>query len=153
TDPLAANTTVIGAGSLEAWIKTSAPSVDLQATVSEVRPDGQETYVQSGYLRTRVRKLAKGSTPLNPQLSLRKKDASALPKNRFTRVPVPLYYQGPASRAGSRIRVTLSAAGGDQPVWAFAELEPKQPVAVAVARSASMPSRLVLPSIAGVSVP
>jgi predicted acyl esterase len=153
TDPLADNTTVIGAGSLEAWIRTTAPSVDLQATITEVRPDGQETYVQSGYLRTRLRKLAKGSTPLVPKLSLRKRDASALPKGRFAKVTVPLFYQGHVYRAGSRVRVTLSAAGGDQPVWAFSELEPKQPVDVAVARSASMPSRLVLPSVAGVGVP
>ena len=48
---------MVGAGALEAWIKSSAPSVDLQATVTEVRPDGKETFVQSGWLRASVRKL------------------------------------------------------------------------------------------------
>ena len=51
----------------EAWIRSSARDVDLQATVSEVRPDGMETFVQSGWLRASARKLdarrARCSTP------------------------------------------------------------------------------------------
>ena len=57
TAPLSANTVVVGGGSLQAWIQASAPSVDLQVTVSEVRPDGDETFVQDGWLRTSERKL------------------------------------------------------------------------------------------------
>ena len=59
TPPLGADTTVIGAGALHAWIRASVPDVDLQVTVSEVRPDGKETYVQSGWLRASMRKLDK----------------------------------------------------------------------------------------------
>ena len=40
---------------------------------------------------------------------------------------IPLYYQGHAYRNGSRIRVTVSAVGGDQPVWAFADAKPTRP--------------------------
>ena len=126
TEPLTADTAVVGAGALEAWIKSAARSVDLQATVTEVRPDGQETYVQSGWLRTSVRKLdAKRSTLLEPVLSLRKKDAARLPKGKFARVTVPLYYQGHVYRAGSRVRVSLAAPRGDQPIWAFREIQPR----------------------------
>ncbi len=46
--PLTRNTTVIGAGSVMAWIRASVPSVDLQVTLTEVRPDGKETFVQNG---------------------------------------------------------------------------------------------------------
>ena len=38
--PLTQNTTVIGGGAVHLWIKASTPNVDLQATVSEVDPDG-----------------------------------------------------------------------------------------------------------------
>ena len=38
-------------GALHAWIEASTPNVDLQVTVSEVRPDGNETFVQDGWLR------------------------------------------------------------------------------------------------------
>jgi hypothetical protein len=155
TAPLAADTTVVGGGALYAWIRSSARDVDLQATISEVRPDGIETFVQSGWLRASVRKLdAKKSTLLEPVLSLRAKDAALLPKGKFAHVAIPLYYQGHAYRAGSRLRVTISAVGGDQPVWAFAETHPKSGhPTVSVAHSLSRPSRLVLPVVAGVDVP
>jgi uncharacterized protein len=152
--PLGADTAVVGAGALEAWVKSPARSVDLQATVTEVRPDGQETYVQSGWLRTSVRKLdAKHSTLLEPVLSLHKKDVAQLPKGKFAKVTVPLYYQGHMYRKGSRVRVALSAPRGDQPVWAFRELQPRKDTSVVVARDPKRPSRLVLPVVPGISAP
>jgi predicted acyl esterase len=128
--------------------------VDLQATVSEVRPDGQETFVQSGWLRASERKLdARRSTLLAPVPSLRRKDSAPLPHGKFTKVTVPLYYQGHVYRAGSRLRVTLAAPRGDQPVWRFGEIAPRGRASVSVARSPSRPSRLILPVVAGIDAP
>ena len=39
------------------WVRSSTPDVDLQATISEVRPDGNETFVQNGWIRASERKL------------------------------------------------------------------------------------------------
>ncbi len=154
TGPLDASTTVIGAGALHLWVRSSTPSVDLQATVSEVRPDGKETFVQNGWLRANERKLdPRKSTVLEPVLSLRRSDVRPLPRGRFTEVTMPLYYEGHVYRAGSRIRVTISAPNGDQPIWAFAQTNPSHPAAVAVAFSRRMPSRLILPVVPGLSVP
>jgi predicted acyl esterase len=153
SQPLTADTVVVGAGSVRAWVKSSGRDLDLQATVSEVRPDGRETFVQSGWLRTSVRKLRTGSSLLEPQLSLRRRDARPLPKRRYAQVTIPLYYQGHAYRTGSRIRVTISAVGGDQPLWAFAETRPKGTPRVTIARSPARPSRLVLPVVDHVTVP
>jgi hypothetical protein len=152
--PLSANTVVIGAGAVQLWIKASTPSVDLQATISEVRPDGKETFVQDGWLRASERKLdAAQSTLLAPVLSLRRADVAPLPAGRYTEVTVPLYYEGHAYRKGSRIRVTIAAPGGDQPVWGFAQLNPHASAKVFIAHSAKLASRLVLPVVPGVSVP
>jgi uncharacterized protein len=154
SEPLAANTVVIGGGAVQLWIKASAPSVDLQATISEVRPDGMETFVQDGWLRASERKLDRArSTLLEPVLSLRRADAAPLPAGRYTEVTVPLYYEGHAYRRGSRIRVTIEAPGGDQPVWGFAETNPAAIAKVSIAHSAKLPSRLILPVVPGVSVP
>jgi predicted acyl esterase len=154
TPPLTANTTVIGGGAVQLWIRASAPSVDLQATVSEVRPDGKETFVQDGWVRASERKLdATQGTLLAPVLSLRRADVAPLPAGRYTQVTIPLYYQGHVYRAGSRIRVTISAPGGDQPVWGFSELSPRAAARVFVAHSAKLASRLVLPVVPGVGVP
>ncbi len=154
TAPLGANTTVIGAGAVNAWVRSSTPNVDLQATISEVRPDGKETFVQNGWVRSNERKLdAEKSTPLEPVLSLRESDVSPLPADQFVPVTIPLYYEGHAYRAGSRIRVTIAAPNGTQPIWAFDQTEPEGTAQVAIAYGGSTPSNLLLPVVPGVSVP
>jgi predicted acyl esterase len=154
TSPLADNTTVVGAGSVQVWVRSSKPNVDLQATISEVRPDGKETFVQGGWLRGNERKLdGQKSTPLESVLSLRASDVSPLPRRRFVKVTIPLYYEGHVYRAGSRIRVTIAAPNGDQPIWSFGQTQPKRTATVALAYSKRRPSRLFLPVVAGVNVP
>jgi hypothetical protein len=159
--PLPANTTVIGAGAVHVWVRASTPDVDLQATVSEVRPDGHETFVQNGWMRASERKLATGannlfkqpSTLLEPIPSERASDVRRLPKKKFVEVVVPLYYEGHAYRAGSRIRVTISAPNGTQPIWSFGEPRPRGTAKVSIAFSKRRPSSLILPVVPGVNVP
>ncbi|MGN6276085.1 MAG: CocE/NonD family hydrolase [Solirubrobacterales bacterium] len=154
TAPLSANTTVIGAGAVNVWVRSSTPNVDLQATISEVRPDGKETFVQNGWVRGNERALdPEKSTPLEPVLSLREADVSPLPANEFVPVTIPLYYEGHAYRAGSRIRVTIAAPNGTQPVWSFDQTEPEGTAQVAIAYGGETPSNLLLPVVPGVSVP
>jgi len=151
---LRGDTAIIGAGAVHAWVRASVRDVDLQVTVSEVRPDGKETFVQSGWLRASRRKLdPRKSTPLEPVLSLRREDVAKLPKGRFSKLIVPLYYQGHVYRAGSRIRVTITAPSGDQPFWAFADSVPSGDAKVTVAFSHTHPSRLILPLVRGVRAP
>jgi predicted acyl esterase len=154
TAPLGSNTTVVGAGAVNIWVRSSTPSVDLQATISEVRPDGEETFVQNGWVRADERKLdaAKG-TPLEPVLSLREADVSPMPAGEFVPVTIPLYYEGHAYRAGSQIRVTIAAPNGTQPIWAFDRTEPEGTAQVAIAYGGDTPSNLLLPVVPSVSVP
>jgi putative CocE/NonD family hydrolase len=154
TGPLSADTTVIGAGAVHVWVRSSTPNVDLQTTITEVRPDGKETFVQGGWVRANERKLdARKSTLLEPVLSLRAADVSPLPTDRFAKVTIPLYYEGHAYRAGSRIRIKIAAPNGDQPIWSFSETLPNGKATVSIAHSKQMPSRLILPVVPGVSVP
>ncbi len=154
TAPLKTNTVIVGGGALQAWIRASTPDVDLQITVSEVRPDGRETFVQDGWLRASERKLDRAkSTLLEPVPSFRQSDAAPLPRGRWTEVTVPLYYEGHVYRAGSRIRITIAAPEGDQPVWSFSATTPRGLATVSIAHSRAMPSRLILPVVSGVAVP
>ena len=154
TEPLGENTTVIGAGAVNLWVRSSTPNVDLQATISEVRPDGKETFVQNGWVRADERKLDPAkSTALEPVLSLRESDIQPMPANEFVKVTIPLYYEGHAYRAGSRIRVTIAAPNGTQPIWDFEETEPAGKAQVAIAYSKQDPSNLLLPVVPGVNVP
>ncbi|MCW2990450.1 MAG: CocE/NonD family hydrolase [Solirubrobacterales bacterium] len=152
--PLAADSVVVGAGAVEAWIRSSAPSVDLQVGISEVRPDGKEVFVQNGWLRASRRKLdPKKSTLLEPVPSLTKADAKPLPAGKWTKVTIPLYYEGHAYRAGSRVRIVITAPSGDQPVWAFGEAEPTGTATVSLSRGGSTPSRLLLPVVGAEAIP
>jgi predicted acyl esterase len=154
TAPLAANTVVVGGGAVQLWIKAAAPSVDLQVTVSDVRPDGNEVFVQNGWLRASERKLdPRRSTLLYPVPSFRQADVAPLPAGRFTELTVPLFFEGHAYRAGSRIRITIAAPGGDQAVWAFSQTIPSHPTKVWIAHSRRMPSRVILPVVSGIAVP
>jgi hypothetical protein len=76
-----------------------------------------------------------------------------MPSRRFVEVVIPLYYEGHVYRAGSRIRLTISAPNGSQPVWSFGQTVPSGTARVSIAFSKSMPSSLVLPVVPGVRVP
>jgi uncharacterized protein len=159
--PLATDTTVIGGGAVYLWVESSTPDVDLQATISEVRPDGNETFVQNGWIQASERKLSTGSdnefdtpsTTLDPIPSFEKADVRPMPSGKFVEVAIPLYYEGHVYRAGSRIRLTISAPNGTQPVWSFGQTVPSGTATVSIQFSPSMPSSLVLPVIPSVEVP
>jgi len=158
--PLTQDTTVIGGGAVYVWVRSSSPDVDLQATVSEVRPDGNETFVQNGWLRASERELSttsdnmfdQPSTVLDPIPTFTAADAQPVPSDGFVRVVIPLYFEGHVYRAGSRLRLTIAAPNGTQPVWSFGQTLPGTPT-VSVAFAPGMPSSLVLPVVPGVSVP
>ena len=158
--PLKQNTVVIGGGAVHVWVKSSTPDVDLQATVTEVSGN-HETFVQDGWLRANERKLASGSnnlldqksTLLEPVLSMKASDVRPMPKNRFVELVIPLYFEGHVYRKGTRIRLTIAAPNGTQPVWSFGQTAPKGTAKESVAFSKKMPSSLILPVVPGVSVP
>jgi predicted acyl esterase len=161
--PLSADTEVIGGGAVNAWIQSSTSDVDLQATISEIRPDGHETFVQDGWLRASERKLATTSnnilqqapTATEPIPTFLASDVQPMPPGQFAQVTIPLYYEGHIYRAGSRIKLTIAAPNGTQPIWSFGETVPStgSTAAESVAISPSMPSNLVLPMVPGVSAP
>ena len=168
--PLATDTTVVGGGAVYLWVRSSTPDVDLQATVSEVRPDGKETFVQDGWLRASERKLSTSpdgsdnlfkqpSTLLDPLPTFTAADAAPVPSGTFVQVAIPLYYEGHVYRAGSRIRLTVAAPNGAQPVWSFGQTEPDSTMSpagtatVSIEFSPTQPSMLVLPVVPGQGAP
>jgi uncharacterized protein len=162
SEPLASDTTAVGAGAVKVWVKSSTPDVDLMATVSEVRPDGNETFVQNGWERASERKLAttkdnifkQKPTTLQPIPTMLPSDVQPMPAGEFVPVTIPLYFEGHAYRAGSRIRITIAAPNGTQPIWSFSHTEPESGTASeSVAFSPSMPSSVTLPVVPGLTIP
>jgi putative CocE/NonD family hydrolase len=150
TEPLASDTVLAGTGSVDLWVRARG-DVDLEVTISEVRPDGEETYVQSGWLRASQRALdAARSTDLLPVQTHERKDVQPLSARNASLVRVPLYPFAHAFRAGSRIRIVVQPPGGNRPAWAFATLPGTR--TVTVSRSPAQPSKVVLPVVSGIAV-
>jgi predicted acyl esterase len=139
---------VAGPSSLDLWLKSSRRDTDLQVTLSEVRPDGRETYVQNGWLRASHRRLGPGSTAIDPWPTHLVSDARAMPKGRYVLVRVPIWPVAHAFRKGSRIRVTVQAPGGDRPRWDFATVD-RGTTRNRVLLGGARPSKLVLPVLRG----
>ena len=153
--PLAANTTIVGGGAVQAVAEVRdsgrrPPGDDHRG------PPGRQGDVRAERLSARQSRASStpGSTLLAPTPTFRRADVQPLPKGKFTLVTIPLYYEGHVYRAGSRIRVIISAPNGDNPIWSFRNTVPTSGTdKIFIAHSPSMPSRLVLPLVPGVSVP
>jgi predicted acyl esterase len=151
--PLAEDTTIVGPSSLGLWLRSSAADTDLQVTLSEVRPDGLEAYVQNGWLRASHRKLSRRSTVLEPRPTHLEKDAAPLPAGEFVKVRVGLFAVSHVFRAGSRIRISIEAPGGDRTRWRFDTPSTGGAVVNEIAWGKAHPSRLVLPVVRDVDAP
>ncbi len=146
TAPLDHDVTIVGQGSVDLWLRSSASDTDIQVTLTEVRPDDLETYVQSGWLRASHRKEArKGNTRVEVVQTHLEADAEPLPAGEFTKMRVGIFAVAHTFRAGSRIRISVEAPGGDRTRWAFDTFETDGMVANDVARSRFLASRVVLP--------
>ena len=155
TAPLRRDLAVVGPASLNVWVKSTAPDTDLQATISEVRPDGQEMFMNTGVLRASDRALNKqASTATHPVPTYAPQTARPLPAGRFTEVRIPILPFAYVFRPGSRIRVTITAPGGDRPVWAFGTTyQTNGKVLDTVSLGGNLASALVLSVVHGLTPP
>jgi len=148
TAPLSRDLVVAGPASLDVWLTSTQSDTDLQVTVTEVRPDGQETYVQRGWLRLSQRRLDPGlSTTLRPFQTHRRGDARALVPGAPTLARVEVFPFAHAFRRGSRLRVWVDAPTGHTGLWGFTFLP--TPSVNTVLHDPAHPSRLVLGVLPG----
>lgn len=119
---------MVGNALASLWLTVDAPfaletdDTDLEVTISEVRSDGKEVYVQSGWARTSYCVPdPEYSTPLAPWPTATEADAAtcALQRGVAKQVEVPIKPFGHIFRAGSKIRVSVDAPGGSRVLWTF----------------------------------
>ena len=156
TEPLTETVTMIGSGSADLWVNSNLGDTDLEVTVSEVRPDGQEMYVQSGWLRASHRLLDEQlSTPLQPVQTHFEADAEPLPDGitdtGLALARVEIFPFAHVFRAGSQVRISVDAPGGNRPVWVFDTISNGEEVQIGL--GGDFPSKVVLPVVPGIDVP
>ncbi|HET9023153.1 MAG TPA: CocE/NonD family hydrolase [Burkholderiaceae bacterium] len=142
---------LLGPASLDLWLSSTATDTNVQATITEVRPDGQEVYVNRGWLTASQRKLdTRASTATMPVHTHLESDVEPLALGEPTFMRVEIFPVDHVFRAGSRIRLiidTPSQTGG----WNW------KPLANAgvnsILHDAEHPSRLVFGTVPGAGAP
>ena len=152
SEPFTRDTIVMGSGSSDLWIAADAPDTDVEVTITEVRADGAEVLVQSGWLRASHRALDEAaSTALHPVQTHREEDASPLPEGEFVPIRVDIYPFAHPFRVGSRLRVTVDAPGGNRQIWHWDTISDGE--TVTIAHDVDRPSRIVLSTLTGIDIP
>ncbi|WP_433232935.1 CocE/NonD family hydrolase [Actinomadura nitritigenes] len=142
TAPLSQSLTFAGPGSLNLWVSSTAPDADVQATITEVRPDGQEVYVQRGWLRLSERALDPAkSTVLRPYQKLTTAAVSPIKNTKPVLGRLEIQRFSHTFRKGSSIRVWLDAPSSTGE-WGF-DIR-KDPSTIKVYHDAGHSSQLVL---------
>jgi len=150
--PLDETTVMVGHGSVDLWLRSTACDADLEVTLSEVRPDGLETKVQSGWLRASHRALREDATELRPVKSHYEEDAADLVDGEWNEVRVEIMPFAHIFREGSRVRLEVDTPGDSCADWTFILQEfPENPTHT-IAHDVDHPSSVVLPVIPGVEV-
>jgi predicted acyl esterase len=99
-----------GPASADLWVSSTAINTDLQVTISELRPDGQEVFVGRGWLRASRRALDPDrSTELRPFQTHQAKDEANLTPGQPTLLRVEVFPFNHVFRAGSALRLTIDA--------------------------------------------
>jgi uncharacterized protein len=115
--PLGKSIVIYGPVSANLWVSTTQSDSDLQVTLTDVRPDGEEQYVQRGWLRLSDRALnPQRSTVHLPILCDLPQCIEAVTPRVPVLARVELTKVGQAFRAGDRIRIWIdapSATGGN----------------------------------------
>ncbi len=154
--PLDDDLVMMGTGSVDFWIRSLAADVtdaDIEVNLTEVRADGQERYIQSGWLRASFRQLTAQSTELWPEPTLLKGDIKPLEIGKWQQVRVAIAGFGHAFRKGTRIRIAIDTPGDSRADWRFTLQTYAHPATYDVAHSAAYPSSMALPVLSGTAIP
>lgn len=107
---LAQDAQLLGSASLDLWLTSTAADTDVQATITEVRPNGQEVYLARGWLRASKRALDDTrSTPTRPFQLHTEASVEMLAPGEPTLMRVEIFPFAHRFRAGSALRLIIDA--------------------------------------------
>jgi putative CocE/NonD family hydrolase len=139
---------VLFSAGLDLWLASTATDTDVQATLTEIRPDGQEVYLQRGWLRASHRALdPQRSTATQPEHPHQAADLSPLEPGKPTFMRIGFFDISAPIRKGSRVRVYVEAPVGLTGGWQF--LFNPTVASNTVFHDARHPSKLVLGVLPG----
>lgn len=127
SEPLQDDTALLGDTTLDVWVRIDTTDADLQASLTQVDPDGNETLIQAGW-----RRLSDIDGPVSP--------------DEWHRVEISLGAVAHVVRADSRLRLLIGTPGAGQVQWNFAP-PPAGAATVDVGQGGEQPGTLKVPMI------
>jgi predicted acyl esterase len=155
SEVLSSDVVMVGPASADLWIRSSVGEADIEVNITEVRPDGQEMYVQSGWLRGTQRALnERTSTELAPVQTHLETDVLPVPSDEWVLARVTVFPFAHAFRAGSRIRISVDTPGASRAEWLFVLADSQTDDArIDIGHAEVNASSIMLPVIPNVVVP
>lgn len=149
--PLRGPLVTYGPASADLWLSSTAIDTDLQVTLTELRPDGEEVFIQRGWLRLSDRAIdADQATPVHPALKDRPESLEPMTQDVPVLARVELNKFAYAFRAGSRVRVWIDTPSN---TGSYGFNYVALPAVNRVWHDAEHPSKLVLGVLPDVSPP
>jgi uncharacterized protein len=155
TEPLTDDLVVAGPAVADLWVSSDAPDVDLQASISEVRPDGVEYLVTNGWLRVGHRTEDRRRTDgLEVVHRFTERSYRPLRGDEVVEARIDIPGFAHAFRAGSRVRLSIATPGRNHATWEFEPPDYGRDIpSIDVHRNRRQPSALLLSVVDGVRVP
>lgn len=155
TEPFGEDALLAGPGAVTLHFGSEADDAAVQVTLSEVRPDGVEVLLTSGWLRMSARAEDDATTDgLEIGRTFAAEDDEPLPEDELVEARIPLPSVGAPVRAGSRLRIEVATPGRNHATWTFESLHPDGEIPThRVARGPGTPSAVTLTFLADVEVP
>ncbi len=153
SEPLTEPVAVMGQGHVDLWMRPGTTDTSVQASLTEVRPDGQQVRMQAGWHRP-MHRMEDGerSGDLTVDYTFLPEHRQPLVPGEWVRFRLPFMPLAHVVRPGSALRLTLSTPGRDHPFWRFDN--PVEPGAGHdIGWGGARPSALVLPVLDGVEHP
>lgn len=141
-----------GPGYADLQVKSGVEDVTVQVTLSEVRADGMETYIQSGWLRLGHRAYTQGEE----LRTVRTWDADSyepVPLDTWTPARVAIPSIAHPMRAGSSLRLSISTPGRDHGTWKFENPTYAEPPLFQLARGGVQAASLTMATLDGSDIP
>ena len=118
TDPFSSPMVVSGPGIVDLWIRSPVEDVMVQVTLTEIRPDGMEVLIQSGWLNLSHR-ASREDEGLRLHRTYSLEDFEPMPIDEWVSSKIVIPSVAHPIRAGSALRVSVSSPGRDHGTWEF----------------------------------
>jgi uncharacterized protein len=151
TDPFPDDAVLAGPGYATLWVRSPVDDVMVQVGLSEVRPDGMETLIQTGWLRLSHRAVVEGED-LRLVRSFSEADFDPVPIDEWVEAKVAIPSFAHPIREGSSLRISVSSPGRDHGTWQFETPAYDETPVFELGYGGSHPSSLTLAVLPGVEV-